>query len=296
MYMSKHAIGAFAVVTAVTLLTACVNHKHTVEVEDPPARVDILETDPAWSPDGGRIAYYRIPSYWGDSTGIVVMNADGTERRLLIDGNMPAWRPDGAELAFVRGTQIWVIDVRSGDTRQLTRTCENFWPSWSPDGSRLAFSRSIPRDSLGIWLCDPADGGQKRRVCAYGMDPSWSPDGERIAFSWWTRTGLEDLYTLRLEDGSVEQLTNTPGVREMGPVWARDGLRIVYGENGLGVGVYTVATGSREIIPGTGQPGFHDWVYPDIGPDSRSIVYSKEYLWTVKIDGTENRPVPVAPN
>ena len=293
--MSRRAREALAVVMAFTLLTACAHHKQAVEVEDPPARVDILESDPAWSPDGGRIAYYRIPSFWGDSTGIVVMNADGTERRLLVDGYQPAWRSDGAELAFVRGAQIWIIDLHSGIVRQITRTCESFWPSWSPDGNRLAFSRSITIDSVGIWLCDPADGGQTRRVCAYGMDPAWSPDGKRIAFTCYTRTGLEDLYALRLEDGSVEQLTNTPGVREMGPVWARDGLRIVYGENGRGVGVYTVATGSREIIPGTGQPGFFDWVYPDIGPDSRSIVYSKEYLWTVKIDGTENHPVAVAP-
>jgi Tol biopolymer transport system component len=47
---------------------------------------------PAWSPDGEKIAYATDvgadPSIW-------VMDADGSDRTRLTDGNWPSWFPDG---------------------------------------------------------------------------------------------------------------------------------------------------------------------------------------------------------
>lgn len=296
--MARYAVTALWLAGVMVCLAAnaCRHDPSTVPitVEHPPPIVATVESAPAWSPDGSTIAYCRHATFLGDSSGIVLMKADGSSRRHIVDGDLPAWSPDGTELAFVRGAQICVVNSREGTVRQLTHACRNFYPSWSPDGRRLAFSRSTPIDSAGIWLCDAEDGGRMTRVFDHGFDPSWCPDGKRIVFSRYTGVGSYDLYVLRLDTGEVQQLTMTLEEPEVGPVWSRDGLWIVYGTK-HGIGVYSVTDGTYGIISGTWQPGLNDWQYPDLGPDSRSILYNKAYLWTVKIDGAENRPVPVAP-
>jgi Tol biopolymer transport system component len=57
--------------------------------------------DPGWSPDGEKIVFARAESGQSD---IFVMNADGSERRVLVSGQadeiMPSWSPDGTRIAF----------------------------------------------------------------------------------------------------------------------------------------------------------------------------------------------------
>ncbi len=45
---------------------------------------------PAWSPDGGRIAF---SSFHEGDVGIYVMNADGSGVVRLAEGYLPAWSP-----------------------------------------------------------------------------------------------------------------------------------------------------------------------------------------------------------
>jgi len=52
------------------------------------------EVDPAWSPDGQRIAF-SVGGLW-------VMDADGSNQTQLTDsGQEPAWHPDGTKIAFL---------------------------------------------------------------------------------------------------------------------------------------------------------------------------------------------------
>ena len=54
---------------------------------------------PAWSPDGGRIAFVTL-----DSKELFLINSDGTGERNLTQGlgenDAPAWSPDGSRIAF----------------------------------------------------------------------------------------------------------------------------------------------------------------------------------------------------
>lgn len=65
--------------------------------------------DPAWSPDGKKIALVGPQSSTsGDSTSIYLMNADGSGLTRLTNtpgtlDRYPAWSPDGSKIAFVRG-------------------------------------------------------------------------------------------------------------------------------------------------------------------------------------------------
>ncbi|KQL18619.1 S9 family peptidase [Cytobacillus solani] len=60
----------------------------------------------------------------------------------------PRWSPDGQRVAFVSDRsqkgQIYVLDVKGGEARQLT-TCPNGAsnPVWSPDGTKIAFNVAL---------------------------------------------------------------------------------------------------------------------------------------------------------
>ena len=101
--------------------------------DDPP-----WDWDPAWSPDGTRIAFYSDRD--GDED-IYVMDADGGNVRQLTDDPGwdwdPAWSPDGTRIAFVSDRDgdwdIYVMDADGGNVLQLTDDPGRDWaPAWSP--------------------------------------------------------------------------------------------------------------------------------------------------------------------
>src|SRR5439155_799525 len=104
---------------------------------------------PAWSPDGGQIAYAAFPKE-GGSFDIWLVNADGSGRRRLTttpaNELFPAWHPDGAHLVYVTDASgnfdLYLIDVRDGRTTPLVVSPDHeARPAVSPDGTKLAFSR-----------------------------------------------------------------------------------------------------------------------------------------------------------
>ena len=83
----------------------------------------------SWSPDSSQIAYTRD---LGECTGIVLINADGTDERRISylpdDSGQPAWSPDGELLLFanaiVRGwSQIYIVSAHGGSRDGLEEGC-----------------------------------------------------------------------------------------------------------------------------------------------------------------------------
>ena len=83
----------------------------------------------SWSPDSSQIAYTRD---LGECTGIVVINADGTDERRITylpgDSRQPAWSPDGElflfENSIAQGTgQIYIVSVHGGSRDGLKEGC-----------------------------------------------------------------------------------------------------------------------------------------------------------------------------
>jgi Tol biopolymer transport system component len=120
---------------------------------------------PAWSPDGQRIAYISLKS-----SGIWIVPALGGVPKQLTDfGSNPAWSRDGAFVAFqsippgevgqsARGpmppSTLWIVASQGGTPKQITQVGRpaggHGLPSWSPDGKRLAFVNSDYLSST-IW-------------------------------------------------------------------------------------------------------------------------------------------------
>lgn len=110
-------------------------------------------SDPAFFPDGGRIALAAGPPGKRELT--AVSSAGGELTRLTRGGDSfePAISPDGRLLAYVvSGTgerQVWIMDLASGDRRQLTSgACQNDSPAWR-GSSAIIFATDCDR-GLGL--------------------------------------------------------------------------------------------------------------------------------------------------
>ena len=88
--------------------------------------------DPAWSPDGSKLAYVAYASRLTDSGFVTVSNADGTGARRLTTTreaeSQPAWSPGGRQLAFTRGGAIVVAPSAGGAERVAVRNARD--PAW----------------------------------------------------------------------------------------------------------------------------------------------------------------------
>ena len=151
------------------------------------------DTQPAFSPDGERIAFRSAR----DGGGLFVMGRTGESvRRLTNEGFTPSWSPDGTAIVYGSETvtsagsrltlsSLWVVSLASGERRRLA-TADAIQPSWSPHGQRIAYwglvDNSPQRD---LWTV-AAGGGEPVRVtndASYEWSPAWSPDGHYLYFS-----------------------------------------------------------------------------------------------------------------
>jgi len=156
-----------------------------------------LDTDPAypsWSPLGDSIAFQ---SYMGGTFHIWTMKPDGSQLRQLTSGGWddrePVYSPDGNQIAFSSDRDggeynIWILDVASGDVRQLTRAASGasaYYPTWSPGGTEVAYVESTSAAQL-IKAAAVSGQGAPRVLHTHTSgtvySPTWSPDGAAIAY------------------------------------------------------------------------------------------------------------------
>ena len=105
---------------------------------------------PTFFPDGRRIAFAQGPP---GNRGIRSVALSGGERQTLIQGGdcfEPVISPDGSSLAFScsgnGGSQVWLLDLKTGSRRQVTRgACNNTSPAWDPDSGSIVFSSDCNR-------------------------------------------------------------------------------------------------------------------------------------------------------
>jgi len=141
----------------------------------------------------------------------------------------PAWSPDGRQIAYISNKSnywdddLWVIDVASGSTRQLSKTLMGMSsPVWSPDGKRLAMMANLKsgywyEDLQDIYTIDATTGAeQKVKMQVYATDAIislpllWSGDGSQFFFVYHER-GDYNLWSVPAAGGIATRLTNGLG-------------------------------------------------------------------------------------
>ena len=138
------------------------------------------EVSGRYSPDATRIAYVHNV----DSQKIHIMNADGTDKRVLTDGSWPEtspeWTPDGTQIVYAAEQRIWIVNIDGTNRRQLTSGDVGAdQPSVSPDGSTIAY-RLTGGSASDIYVMD-LDGSNQRPVGVtdeFESEPAWFPNGE----------------------------------------------------------------------------------------------------------------------
>ncbi len=177
------------------------------------------DSSPAWSPDGGSIAYL---SDRDGTTQIWVRRLDIAGDRQVTHLESPpltvAWSPDGSSLAY---------------TARLAEALPS--AVWAPTAILPLLRRPAARVQLFVV---PAAGGKVRALPLDGAldihgEPAWMPDGQSILVSAApppdAANVLEggEIYALQVAGGACRQITRRPGP-DYAPVPSPDGSRIAW--------------------------------------------------------------------
>ncbi|HEX3470542.1 MAG TPA: S9 family peptidase [Silvibacterium sp.] len=274
--------------------------------------------DPQVSPDGQWVAYTlsrvdttadkRITDLW-------MVNWDGSQDIRLTyavdsSASTPRWSPDGKYLSFeaerpgkAKGTQVWVLDRRGGEARQLTDVKGHLGAyTWSPDGKKLLLT--IRADDDADNKDDKKDDKKEEKPKPVVID--------RYHFKqdiqgYLTGTNRSLLYLYDIDTQKLEKLTNDAAHDEGNAVWSPDGSKVAYVSNhdpewdrtiNTDVFVVNAAPNStpKQLTDFKGEDGGRlawspdsKWIAYTQGSDPKFEEYNQNQLAIVGADGTAPR-------
>jgi TolB protein len=189
------------------------------------ARYSGLNTSPAVSPDGRRVAMILSKS---GSPDVWECNADGAGLLRLTatreDESSPCWSADGDWICYATkiGERRVLCKVSaSGGPAQRVPTSgvlNPTEPDWSPDGKWIAFTAQMG----GFEICVvPAGGGPVTELVA-GEDPSWSSNSRTLIFTRRESGGRRVLSLLDVPTKQYKDVSRSSGSgNNSQPSWAK---------------------------------------------------------------------------
>jgi tricorn protease len=269
----------------------------------------------SFSPDGDEIAYNRIfrnfrtwKRYRGGMQQQISFYNFKTNHYEKVtdlsgDDTFPMWHGDTVYFDSDRGPDkrmnIWAYSPKTKQMRQLTHFTEFDvnWPSLGPDsivfengGYLYVFDLATEKaHKITVYLPGDRDltrphwANTSKLITAFDI----APDGKRAVF-----TARGDVYTVPAKEGSIRNITQTPGINEMDAIWSPDGRWIAYlsdrsGEyelylkpqDGVGNEVRITTDGTMFRLP------------PVWSPDSKKLAFADKSLRLFYVDVNEKKPV-----
>ena len=245
---------------------------------------------PSYFPDG-TILYHRINNDQGPAfmrldpatgqarelaevlgAGRVVSTPDGRALVYHRQSLLPLrWRVSGA--SNLSWNDVFLLDLASGEERELTRARRAEEPDVSPDGKLVACTVGGPgwRKLAVVPLAGGAPRILGEAIPGFAYSPSWSPDGRFIAYSRWKPGGLRDIHVYELATGADRALTKDRAM-DVDPRFAPDGHTIVFSSDRTGIYnifAYDLETGRLAQVTNVLSGAFQ----PAVSPDGKRLVY-----------------------
>lgn len=225
--------------------------------------------DPAWSPDGRRIAFATDR---GGSLDIWTMElASGRMERITKAPGAemrPAWSPDGAKLVYVDAfgayaEVVHVLDLRSGADQKIDAAGSSpGYPVWMPDGQSLLVSSYLGQSETQSYLIGgenqaaivPIDGGAARSLTLVkrrsignrsGDGPVISPDGKTFVYqldsALWLQSTAE-------HDGAFDEPRKLADLITTGQSWSADSRMLLVNAGSI-MQLFDMKTGRSRPVP-----------------------------------------------
>jgi Tol biopolymer transport system component len=282
------------------------------------------DIQPAWSPDGGSLAFVRarepgrklepgdvFGAHWGGDVWTLDRHSSAAAKRIE-DAYNPSFSPDGTSIAvdapWAGQRRLWLVDANGRNRKQLTsdssEAIAHVRPRWSPDGRHIAF-QSMESTKFDIRVVDL----QTQNLVWVTNDlfqdlqPVWSPSGRHVYFSSYRSGGL-NLWRIAVSSGgkprgAPQQLTTGAG-QDVEPALSPDGSRLAFTIRKQNADLWTLpvdpATGKptgppQETIATQREESRGAW-----SPDGRSIAFNSDRsgemnIWIHDLNDGSDRPL-----
>ena len=264
-------------------------------------RAFAASADPAFSPDGRRLAFMRATDDYSSRVFLAAVGADGrpggTPAALPYGGretSLPVWSADGRSLLLIEGAPssnggVVRASIDGSRRPQVITGLEHAASiALAPDAERLAFHR--PGIDVDIWRLDlgnPAANGRLAPSTMWEEGADYSPDGRQLAFSS-NRSGAREIWVSDLSGERARQLTRFGGPVPGWARWSPDGRQIVFDGRPAGDSEIFVAAADgsalRQLTTNPAEDARPTWA-PDGSIYFASNRSGRTEIWRMSADG-----------